>query len=85
MTVRGDSKLFVKIVPVGIVPLDQFDLPSAVLPLQTLLPSKRFFDTVVRLRVNKSLEAITFCETLDEPLIILVDPPRQIVGNANVK
>ena len=75
----------VEIVPSGIVPLDQVDLPPPVPFLESLLAMNGVLDVLEPFRMDEAVNAVSFGEPGGDAFTVLEDAARQVGGDADVK
>jgi hypothetical protein len=73
-----------QVVPVGIVALDQLDLPASMPVLHPLLPDDRRLDVFERFEVDEPLDAIAAGEAANGPNPMFVETPGEIGRNADI-
>jgi hypothetical protein len=75
----------VEIIPIGIIPLDQVDLPAPVPFLEPLLAMNSVLNVLEPFGVDEAVNAVSFSELRADAFTVLEDAARQVGGDADVK
>jgi hypothetical protein len=75
----------IQILPLTVRRFDKLDLPSPVPPFEALLSLNGFLRSYKRLAIDEPVHPVLLRETLNQPLLVLPDPPGKITGYANVQ
>src|SRR5437899_771621 len=70
-----------QVVPIGVVLLDQLDLPAPVPFLDVLFAQDRAFGIVAGLEIDEPIHAITLRKTGDVGSLVLGDAANEVVGD----
>jgi len=75
----------IEIIPIGIVLLNELDLPGAIPLLELLLPTNGFLDVFMDFVVDQAVNAVSFCEAGSDIRFVLVSSSYEIACHADVK
>ncbi len=75
----------IEVLPIGIVPLDEVDLPVTQILLERLLPTDGVSHRFVRLVPDEPFQPVPLGEARKPPLFVLADPREQLAGDADVE
>lgn len=81
----GEAQSNRKIMPVGVWPLDQVDLPRPMPTLELFFARNGWFHFVKKLEVDQSVDAVLAGESGDRHFAVLPQPADKVGRNANVQ